>query len=135
MTTTENQEIVSAQVILRPADGREIPANAAITAESLVLYLPSEEAAGLVREFFRKAGFTVGNLVGISFSISGTAATFESLFKVDLQHEDRGGIRAAKADSSTGYQLPLDPLPQNIRPAVSAVTFTPPPDFGPTQFM
>lgn len=133
MTEYANLDIVSAQVILRPADGRDIPLNAAITAESLTRYLPSKEAASRVIEFFRKAGFTVGPLVGISFSISGTAATFQSLFEVDLQR-DQHGVRTANPAGAAGYQLPVDSLPDQVRAEVSSVTFSPPPDFGPTQF-
>ena len=64
----EREEIVSAEVILRPAGGRPIESESLITAENLADFQPSAETATSAAVVFRSAGFTVGPLVGIGFS-------------------------------------------------------------------
>lgn len=129
------QQVVSAQVVLRPASGKSIRSQLAITAENIGDFLPSAETALTATQAFAAAGFEVGPVVGISFSITAPVETFEKVFDTHLRLEERGGIKAIGPDKSVSLELPLQALPKAITDNVEAVTFTPPPDFGPTEFM
>jgi len=87
-----------------------------------------------VRDAFTAAGFDVGAVVGNSFSISAPASVFENLFKTHLRHKQEGGIVSARVQESGSFELPPQALPWSVAKNVQAVTFTPPPDFGPTRF-
>jgi hypothetical protein len=123
-------EQISAQVVLRPADGRELTGHEVITSETVERYRPSPEAVSQVAEFLRAAGFQVSEEVGISFSITGPRPLFERLFGMGLEHRRRSGIDTVQTPAG-GLELPLDRLPPDVARFVQAVTFTPPPDFGP----
>jgi hypothetical protein len=110
---------LSAQVLLRSASGEAPAGDAVITAATLERYLPSPEAAERVRDRLARAGFEVGPLVGNSFSITAPVETFEKNFG--------SGVREA---AEKGQEIPADDLPREV----AAVTFTPPPDFGPTSY-
>jgi hypothetical protein len=77
------------------------------------------KASKRLKSFFREAGFKLGPYVGISFSISGPTQLFERFFRTRLA--------ALKS-----YELPLNSLPKEVASMIEAVTFTPPPDFGPS---
>jgi len=126
------QEIMSAQVVLRSASGKAPDAH--ITAETLGQYLPSPEAAAQVRGAYAAAGFEVGPLVANNFSITAPAATFERVFHVKLRRAARGGIQFVHADGSAQSEPPLQTLSEELSRHVAAVTFSEPPDFGPTEF-
>jgi hypothetical protein len=102
---------ISAQVVLR--------AKGPITVATLAANQPPKEAVDAARKLFREAGFELGDYVGISFSISGSRSLFEKFFKTRL-------------DKLKGYELPLRALPKDVVSLIEAVTFTPPPDFGPS---
>lgn len=102
---------ISAQVVLR--------AKGPITAATLSANQPQKKAVEAARELFREAGFELGPYVGISFSISGSRSLFEEYFGTRL-------------DELRGYELPLDSLPKEVAALMEAVTFTPPPAFGPS---
>ncbi len=125
------QQIVSAVVIPRPARGT-ISGRTAITAENVADYAPAPEALSLAAGEFRKLGFEVTEPFGISFSITAPVGTFEQVFAARLEATDAGGVECVARSGARGLELPLDPLPQVLRSALHAVTFTPPPDFGPT---
>jgi len=74
-----------------------------------------EEAA----RYFRAEGFDTDQPVGISFSITGPPALFRRLFGRSL-------------DPKTDRELSLSRLPPSLRSKLLAVTFTAPPDFGPS---
>jgi hypothetical protein len=102
---------ISAQVVLR--------AKGPITAATLAANQPPKDAVEAASKLFREAGFKLGPYVGISFSISGSRSLFEKFFGTRL-------------DKLQGYELPLDSLPKDAVALIEAVTFTPPPDFGPS---
>ena len=133
MTLNKNQ-VISAQVILRSASLQELESDTVITSENIGEYAPAPEAVARVSQVLIDMGFDVAELVGISFSISASVSTFEKIFEIKLLQEDDGGIKVVKIDGSTGYELPMDALPESIAGLVVALTFTPPPDFGPTNF-
>jgi len=126
---------LSAQVALRPASGKAFNSQTAITSENIGDYLPAPETVDAARRGFEEAGFEVSNPVGMSFSITAPASTFEKAFKVKLVADDLGGIKITdRKGGDQTYELPLESLPKELRQSVAAVTFSPPPDFGPTSY-
>ncbi len=123
----EDREVISAQVVLRSASGRAPDGASAITAATLAEFAPAPEAVARAVEGFRESGFQVGSAVGNSFSITAPAGTFRRVFGVPVHRTDRGGL--AGPDGET---LRLDDLPAALSGLLAAVTFVPPPDFGPT---
>lgn len=116
-------EIVSAQVVLLPASGRPVSDPSVLTAARLAEAVPSPEQARHAARAWAEAGFEVGPVVGTSFSITAPAATFEKAF----------GEQVRKA-AEEGRELSLDEVKEELTRGVAAVTFTPPPDFGPTSY-
>src|SRR5262249_4090540 len=80
----------------------------------------SPENASLVRDEFARAGFTPGPAIGTSFSIEGPTRLFNEYFHTQIGHPSG--------------DVPLDKLPSQLRQRIKSVLFTPPPDFGPTNF-
>jgi hypothetical protein len=72
-------------------------------------------------------GFEVGNFVGNSLSITGPARLFETIFHTKLQEDGKSGLKFG----GNSYELPKEKIPSALRAEIAAVTFTPPPDFGP----
>ncbi|MCP4542745.1 MAG: hypothetical protein GY832_36950 [Chloroflexi bacterium] len=130
----EKEQLVSAQVVLPSASGKVIDGETSITSKNIQEFAPSPKLVARATEAFAVAGFDVGAMVGISFSISAPVSTFEQVFKTRLRQEDRGGVEAIQDDGSGSYELSLDALPKSLADLVVAVAFTPPPDFGPTEF-
>lgn len=127
-------QIIAAQVILRPAGGKEPGPPEAITSENIRAFAPSAEAVDRVPRYFRSLGFEVGPVVGNSFSITGPLFAFEESFGVALRATERGGLKVVGKPGSSEIELPLNALPSGLGDLVTAVTFTEPPDFGPTGF-
>lgn len=128
------QEIISAQVVLKSASGKPFEGTTVITSANIRDFLPSAETVAKVTEAFTAAGFDVGPMVGNSFSITAPVSTFEKVFRAQLRRQENGGVVAVKDDDSSSYELPLAGLPQSLTELIEVVTFTPPPDFGPTEF-
>lgn|ERR1700752_3816985 len=126
---------LSAQVMLRSTRGSAPDSKTAVTSENVREYLPSASSAAESRRAFEAAGFEVGPVVGNSFSITASKSTFEKVFKVKLKEEKEKGVTAHLEKSDEGsYELPTSKLSADLRREVAAVTFTPPPDFGPTNY-
>lgn len=129
------KQLVSAQVALKSASGKPFPGQSPITTANIADYAPAADTVTAAAARFREAGFEVANLGGNSFSITAPRSAFEKFFKMKLRSEDSGGMKvAATRGVSEGYELPLQALPQDLSQLVAAVTFTPPPDFGPTSY-
>jgi len=129
----DRQHVISAVVVLRPKEAGLSP-DAAITADNVDRYAPAPEAAALARAEFQRLGFEVTAPLGISFSVTAAVGTFEETFAARLEPTAAGGLECLAPDGSRGLELPLDALPPALRGVLHAVTFTPPPDFGPTDF-
>lgn len=67
--------------------------------------------------WFQDRGFDCGPVVGISFSISAPASTFEQVF--------------GTTPEAGPLELPVDRLDDDVAGDVQAVAVTEPPDFGP----
>jgi hypothetical protein len=87
-----------------------------------LVVLRDAEQGEQVRQWFAQAQFTVGPLVGISFSIEAPRALMESHFPDFAEHE------------GTGAELRLDHLPREIADRVQAVVSEAPPEFGPRSY-
>ena len=122
---------LSAVVVMRAASGERVPGDL-VTAETIRSYLPDPAAVNVARDYFTRAGFHASELFGISFSITAPRSTFESFFGQPLLVRDRSGITTI--ETGEGLELPLDPLPPDVSAWIDAVTFTPPPAFGPTDY-
>jgi hypothetical protein len=118
------EDRLSAQVVLRPASG-ELAGDEPITSENVRRFLPSLEAITETETFFRDAGFEVANAVGNSFAIVGAPSAFERAFG---ERPERAG-EGVRVEG--GVELDLGSLPERVGRHVQAVTFTPPPEFGP----
>src|SRR5213596_2716200 len=81
----DSRDVATAQVVLRSATGRTPDGNALITAETIKDFTPSSEAVARATTFFESAGFEVGPLAGISFSISAPTSRFQETFKTQLR--------------------------------------------------
>jgi hypothetical protein len=134
MDAKSHTKPISAQVVLKPASGKRPRDGSEITAQNIHDYLPSEEAAARAKRVFADAGFEVGALVGNSFSITAPAPVFERVFKTRIRRQVIPGGEAVVVESG-GHELPLGKLPKAMAHDVQAITFTPPPDFGPTGYM
>jgi hypothetical protein len=132
--THRKQPVLSAQVLLRSASGKPADGRATITAANIKEYLPSPEAVAGATQAFARLGFQVGDVVGNSFAITASGETFEKLFHAKLRPGERGEVTVQGKGKSERYELPLAHLPQEIARFVEAVTFSPPPDFGPTGY-
>jgi hypothetical protein len=127
----EKQGTISAQVVMRPGSGRTVEPSE-ITAANIREFQPDARDAAEVRQFFEQADFETSPLVGISFAITAPKSRFEKFFGAKLESDARGVHRGSV--DSPDYELPVSRLPGAVRDKIAAVTFTPPPDFGPTSF-
>lgn len=116
--------VVSAQVLVRSASGERLRGDVPITSENLGRYLPSPQDVGTARAAFRRAGFEVGEAVGISFSATAPVSTFEEYFATTLRVLPDGSVEAGPGR----LELPLEALPKELADLLVAVTFTPPAD-------
>jgi hypothetical protein len=130
----DRNQIISAQLVIRSASGKSTKGEAVTTA-NIADFLPSAEVASRVLSLLSKLGFQVGNVVGNSVSITAPVRTFEKVFKVRVGKTRKGAIVGIPKGGRAGRsELPLSVLPKEVRELVEAVTFTPPPDFGPTSW-
>ena len=120
-------EQLSATVLLRPAAGGT---HEGVTAATVERSLPDPAALDRAQRFFEAAGFDIGPAVGPSFSITAPRDLFERTFGTRLEHDETLGIKA----TGGGVELPLHVVPPELTDSLQAVTFTPPPAFGPTEY-
>ena len=125
---------ISAQVIFRPASGKKLDPKTPITAENIAQFVPRPESVETATRLFAKFGFEVTPLVGNSFSITAPEAVFEKAFRIQLQTSAEKGAMFVDDEGDARRRLPRKLLPKEIRDTVEVISFTEPPDFGPTQF-
>ena len=121
----DREEPVTAIVLLRSASGEKITGWTAITADTLARYAPDPADVDHVARSFRAAGFEVGPPGGISMAVTAPLARFEDFFAAKVGRAADGGWVAGGAASS-GRELPLSALPDDVVSRVSAVTFDEP---------
>lgn len=122
---------LAAEVIFRPPGGR-LSDRDRITSANVAAYLPEPAAVAVAADFFRDRRFEVSEPRGISFTISGPRSVFERTFgeRLTVLHRNEATRATGEADP---LELPLDQIPPAVRDVIEAVTFTPPPDYGPTK--
>jgi len=118
-------EIVSAQIILRSASGREPNGDVEITAENIDDFSPPPGVAELMADAFRALGFDVGPMVGISFFITAPARRFNHVFKTPLYRVDDGSISSLDIQKGIKRELVIDHLQDEIVRNVYTITFSP----------
>lgn len=121
------KKIISAQVVLVAASGARPGPQTRITSENIRDWAPSAETIVRISGELRGMGFEVGKCVGNSISITAAARLFESCFHIKLQEAGGGGVQFA----GEVHELAAEKIPSALRAQIAAVTFTPPPDFGP----
>jgi hypothetical protein len=130
MPSSKNK-VISAQVLLFGEGGRRFTDAELVAANAAALQAPAD-AVSAATGYFRNAGFEVGPVVGLGFSITGKASLFEKVFAVKLTADDRGAMQIAGKQG--GRALAVSKLPEQVRRCVAAIEFPEPPDFGPAQF-
>ena len=120
--------------MLRGHGGASPSGDAVITSQTIEDFRPDVDAAKAIAREFAARGFEVGSLVGNSFSITGPAQLFERTFGTKLRRSKRAGVQVQAEGAALGEELPLTRLEPAARSWIAAVTFTPPPEFGPTSF-
>lgn len=128
------EDMVSAQVVLRPAAGQPVTDPLRLTAESIQDFMPDTEALSKALGYFAGEGFETGVAVGNNFSITAPARVFEKFFKVDLNFSRKKGIIYFRPDGTAASELPLSELSGEIAEMLIAIVFVPPPEFGPAEF-
>ena len=79
-----------------------------------------------VKGFFTRAGFEVHAPLGSTFSIGGKRQLFEEFFDCRLD-VDPDAFPSAVTVEGGGADLPLDPLPHDMRGVVQSISFPAPP--------
>jgi hypothetical protein len=96
--------------VLAPAGGQQLGAADYVAARS-VDFAPHPDAMAKAARAFAERGFTVGPLVGNSFSIAAPPALFQEVF----------GAVPEVTTTSGGLELPLEQLDKQLRQGVQAV--------------
>ncbi len=132
--SNQEKQILSAQVILKPADGKSSIPPANITSENVHQIMPSAEDFKIVQKFFADAGFEVDAAFANSFSITGNKKLFEKTFDTKISQNEKQAVKASRENDAESSELPLANLPNELKKTVETITFTEPSDFGPGNF-
>ena len=99
---------------------------------NVTLDVPANDIASItpVKGHFTSAGFEVHAPLGASFGIAGPKSQFENTFGRVLVVNDKDLVTTVTVDTGE-LDLPLDPLPEEVRKVVESVRFIEPP---PLQF-
>lgn len=94
----------------------------------VTLSVPANDLASITpaKGHFTSAGFEVHAPLGSTFGIAGPKSQFEKTFGVDLVVNDQDLVTQVTT-SGGDLELPLDPLPDEIRRVVASVRFAEPP--------
>lgn len=94
----------------------------------VTLSVPANDLAAIapVKAHFTSAGFEVHAPLGSSFGIAGPKSQFEKTFDVILVVSDENLVTTVTTESGE-LDLPLDLLPDNLRPVVESIRFIEPP--------
>ncbi len=132
--SNQDKQNLSAQVILQPAGGKgSIPAEN-ITSENIHQVMPSTDDLKKAQTYFSDLGFEVDAGFANSFSITGDKELFEKTFETKISKNEKQAVKARGENDTESSELPSGKLPRDIKKVVETVTFTEPPDFGPTNF-
>src|SRR5262245_52839016 len=85
--------VETAQVIVRSKSGKRIRGDVEITSRNISEYEPAPEDVAVAQKAFQTAGFEVGPLVGISFSVTAPLSGFERFFSTKLFVDTSGVVQ------------------------------------------
>ena len=129
--TADQQQMLYADVLLRPASGKTVADDTPITANNIGSMTPSDADVEVVRSWFENAGFQTSALAGISIGISGTLQQFEDFFESTIYQNEQGYYSVHPGNEITDFELPAGVLDGQVADLVQAITFSAPIDFGP----
>ena len=132
--SNHDKQTLSAQVVLKPADGKSSIPPENITSENVNQIMPSAEDFKEAKKFFADSGFEVDAGFANSFSITGDKKLFEKTFETKISQNENQAVKARGENDAETSELPLGNLPKEIKKIVEAITFSEPPDFGPGNF-
>ncbi len=94
----------------------------------VTLSVPANDMASIspVKGHFTTAGFEVHAPLGSSFGIAGPKSLFEKTFGQPIVVNDQELVTSVTVEGG-GYELPLDPLPEEVRSVIESVRFVEPP--------
>ena len=94
----------------------------------VTLSVPASDLASImpVKAHFTAAGYEVHAPLGSSFGIAGPKSQFEQTFGIPLTINDENLVTTVTTESGD-LELPLDPLPEELRPVVESIRFIEPP--------
>lgn len=94
----------------------------------VTLSVPANDLASIapVKGHFTSAGFEVHAPLGATFGIAGAKSLFERTFGRTLVVNEKDLVTTVTVEGG-GYDLPLDSLPDHLRPAVESLQFVEPP--------
>ncbi len=94
----------------------------------VTLSVPANDMATItpVKGYFTSAGFEVHAPLGATFGIAAGKSQFEQTFGLELSVNDQDLVTTVSTESGD-LELPLDPLPEEIRKVVASVRFAEPP--------
>src|SRR5262245_50301263 len=119
-----SHRLMSAEVILRPPAGAD--AAAPVTSENLARLRPDPRAAELARRGFAERGFSAGEVIGGSFTVTGPATLFDATFGA--------GLAGGRAVSGADLTVLVPSMPRHVADTIEAVAPSEAPDFGPPSF-
>ncbi len=94
----------------------------------VTLSVPANDLASIspVKSHFTSVGFEVHAPLGATFAIAGPKSLFEQTFNRVLIVNDQDLVTTVTTEAGE-LDLPLDPLPEEMRPIVASVQFVAPP--------
>jgi hypothetical protein len=94
----------------------------------VTLSVPANDLASIspVKGHFTSAGYEVHAPLGSSFGIAGPKSQFEATFGLPLVVNEENLVTTVTTESGS-LELPLDSLPENLRPIVESIRFIEPP--------
>jgi hypothetical protein len=122
----EEDETISAQVILSSATGQKLGPTSQVTKHTLRHYTPSADHSAKAIKLFEMLGFEVGPLIGISFSLTGPVAMFRKVFDVDLRREEDKSLVVLDSRGGANPELPATALSDELRHLIAHIVFESP---------
>lgn len=89
--------------------------------------LHDNQATATAKTHLTKAGFEVHAPFATTFSIGGTQTLFEDYFGTKLTVDE--GLISEVSLETGGRDLPVDALPDDVRPLIRGISFLSPPSF------
>lgn len=121
-TMTPENEIISAEVILKSISGRSLTDDVPITSKNIKEFQPSQETINETSQIISKFGFRVMPS-NITITIVGSKSLFEEVFDTKLEIDaTTKEVYVKKSDRDLT-------IPSSLRNLVEKVVFIPPPEY------